>query len=83
MESGSEEVYTLSLRFSPDLTHTSTRGTDEPRWIRPLVLVSGLLATRVSTAVLRQATELRDRPTCLHTTEIELCSIEDQCRLSA
>ena len=48
------------------------------RWIPSLILFGGLLATGGSTIVLWQSTQLRDRLTFLHATDIELRTIEGQ-----
>ncbi len=49
-------------------------------WIPSLILLAGLLATGGSAAVLWQSSELRDRLTFHHATEIELRTIEGQFR---
>ncbi len=50
------------------------------RWIPHAILVAGLLATGVSTALIRRAADLRDSLNFQHATEIELRTVEDQFR---
>ena len=53
------------------------------RWIPPLILAAGLLATGLSTAVMWRAAALRDHLTFVHATGIQLRTIEDQFRTYA
>ena len=59
---------------------TSPRRVGATRWISPLILFGGLLATGGSTTVLWQSSQLRDRLTFLHATDSELRTIESQFR---
>nr|WP_245524119.1 CHASE domain-containing protein [Methylobacterium nonmethylotrophicum] len=50
------------------------------RWIPRAILIAGLLATGLSTALIWRSAEMRDRLVFLHATEIELRTVEDQFR---